>query len=202
MMTHRHLLPDEIDQLLDGEVGFGVAPLVAHVSECEECREALEEARVVVAELEALPRLAPDAVFAERVMSGVHVYVPWHAAAREAALATLRPLAPRSQPVRVLLGASALSVITIMTAGVVWLAGHLDAALFVANVQRTRVLQIVTAAGETLARTLFGPSTATALARGSSAVLFATVVMYALALLAAALVLRTVAVGRRRARSQ
>lgn len=197
-MTHRHLLPDEIDQLLDGEVGFGVAPLVAHVRECEECREALEEARVVVEELERLPRLVPEPAFADRVMSGVHVYVPWHAAAREAALSALRPLAPRSQPVRVLLGAAALSVFTIMTAAVVWVAGHLDGALFFANVQRTRVLQIVTAAGGSVARALFGAPTATALARGSSAVLFATVLMYALALLAAALVLRTVAVSRRR----
>ena len=26
-MNHRHLLPDEIDLLLDDEVGFGVTPL-------------------------------------------------------------------------------------------------------------------------------------------------------------------------------
>ena len=33
-MNHRHLLPDEIDLLLDDEVGFGVAPLKAHVRDC------------------------------------------------------------------------------------------------------------------------------------------------------------------------
>jgi len=63
---------------------------------------------------------------------------------------------------------------------------------------RERVLQIASAIGSAVATTLFGAPTATALARGSSAVLFATVLMYALALLAAALLLRTVAVSRRR----
>ena len=197
-MTHRHLLPDEIDQLLDGEVGFGVAPLVAHIRECDACRAALDEARVVVQELERLPRLTPAPAFADRVMAEVHVYVPWHAAARDAALVAVRPLAPRSQPVRVLLGAAALSVITLVTAASVWLFGHLDAALFFAGVVRQRVLQIGSAIGSSVATTLFGAPTATALAHGSSAVLFATVAMYALALLAAALLLRTVAVSRRR----
>jgi hypothetical protein len=197
-MTHRHLLPDEIDQLLDGEVGFGVAPLVAHVRECAECRAALDDARVVVDALERLPQIAPAPAFADRVMTGVHVYVPWHAAVRGAALTAVRPLAPRSQPVRVLLGAMALSVLAVVTGASVWLFGHLDAALFFAGVVRERVLQIGASVGSAVATTLFGASTATALARGSSAVLFATVLMYALALLAAALVLRTVAVSRRR----
>jgi hypothetical protein len=197
-MTHRHLLPDEIDQLLDGEVGFGVAPLAAHVRDCAECQAALDDARVVVDELERLPRLAPASAFADQVMTGVHVYVPWHAAAREAALATVRPLAPRSRPVRLLFGTMALSVAAIITGASVWLFGHLDAALFFAGVVRQRVVQIASTVGSAVATTLFGAPTATALARGSSAVLFATVFMYGLALLAAALVLRTVAVSRRR----
>jgi hypothetical protein len=171
---------------------------VAHVRECAECRAALEDARVVVAELERLPRIAPQPAFADRVMAGVHVYVPWHVAARDAALTAVRPLAPRSQPVRVLLGAATLSVAAIVTAASIWLFGHLDAALFFAGVVRERVLQIGSAIGSAVATTLFGAPTATALARGSSAVLFATVLMYALALLAAALLLRTVAVSRRR----
>ena len=37
-MNHRHLLPDEIDLLLDDEVGFGVAPLKAHIRDCADCR--------------------------------------------------------------------------------------------------------------------------------------------------------------------
>jgi hypothetical protein len=197
-MTHRHLLPDEIDQLLDGEVGFGVAPLVAHVRECAECRAALDDARVVVEALERLPRLAPASTFADRVMADVHVYVPWHAAARDSALAAVKPFAPRTKPIRVLLGAMTLSVAALLTVASVWLFGHLDGALFFAGVVRERVLQAGASIGEVVATTLFGAPTATALARGSSAVLVATVVMYALALLAAALLLRTVAVSRRR----
>ena len=46
-MKHRHLLPNEIDLLVDGEVGFGVAPLRAHVRECAECHAKLDEAREV-----------------------------------------------------------------------------------------------------------------------------------------------------------
>ena len=37
-MNHRHLLPAEIDLLLDEEVGFGVSPLRAHVQACADCR--------------------------------------------------------------------------------------------------------------------------------------------------------------------
>ena len=37
-LHHRHLRPDEIDLLLDGEDGFGVAPLRAHVESCSSCQ--------------------------------------------------------------------------------------------------------------------------------------------------------------------
>jgi hypothetical protein len=197
-MTHRHLLPDEIDQLLDGEVGFGVAPLQAHVRDCAECGAAVDDARVVVEALEGLPRLSPAPAFADRVMAEVHVYVPWHSAARQAVVAAVRPLAPRSQPVRVLLGATALSVAALLSAASVWLFGHLDAALFFAGVVRERLLQVASAVGGAVAATLFGAPTAAALARGSSIALFATVLMYAVALLVAAFLVRTVAVSHRR----
>ena len=49
-MEHRHLLPEEIDLLLDGEVGFGVQPLRAHVRGCDLCRRELEDARALVRE--------------------------------------------------------------------------------------------------------------------------------------------------------
>jgi hypothetical protein len=51
-MQERHLLPNEIDLLLDGEVGFGVSPLRAHVDDCATCRSRLADARVVVEALE------------------------------------------------------------------------------------------------------------------------------------------------------
>ena len=57
---NRHLLPEEIDLLIDGEAGFGVAPLKAHVRRCAECRGELEDARAVLAALDQLPHLAPS----------------------------------------------------------------------------------------------------------------------------------------------
>src|SRR3954454_20962096 len=82
-MNHRHLLPNEIDLLVDGEAGFGVAPLRAHIDECAECRAQFEDARIVVDALEALPHFAPDSRLADRVMSQVPVFVPAHVAARD-----------------------------------------------------------------------------------------------------------------------
>ena len=80
-MNHRHLLPDEIDQLLDDEVGFGAAPLKAHIAECDDCRGRLDDARAVTALIEKLPHLAPSHRFSERVMGEVQPFVPWHVAA-------------------------------------------------------------------------------------------------------------------------
>ena len=84
-MTHRHLLPDEIDALLDSEVGFGVAPLEAHLRECASCRADLEAGRRVVEAIEQLPRLAPTPLFGDHVMAQVNVYEPWYVAARDTA---------------------------------------------------------------------------------------------------------------------
>ena len=51
-MNHRHLLPDEIDQLVDSEAGFGIAPLKAHLRECADCHAEVEDARRLVSALE------------------------------------------------------------------------------------------------------------------------------------------------------
>ena len=68
-MNHRHLLPDEIDLLLDDdEVGFGVAPLKAHIRDCADCRARVDEARFVVEALEDIPHFAPSHRFADRVL--------------------------------------------------------------------------------------------------------------------------------------
>lgn len=121
-MNHRHLLPNEIDLLVDGEVGFGVAPLRAHVDECERCREELEEARSLVQMLEDLPHLAPSPLFAERLMTRVQVFEPWHVAA----LDTARRWLPRSRPMRALAAAGAVSVGSVMTLAAIFVAARLD----------------------------------------------------------------------------
>lgn len=121
-VNHRHLLPEEIDLLLDGEVGFGVQPLRAHARQCSECRARLDDARAVTAALEQLPHFTPPASFADGVMSRVHVFEPAHVAAAD----TIRRLVPRSHPTRVLLGALAASVGFVLTAASVLLITQLD----------------------------------------------------------------------------
>ena len=95
---NRHLLPEEIDLLIDGEAGFGVAPLKAHVRQCADCQSELETAQAVATELDLLPHFAPAPLFADRVMQQVQVFEPWHVAAGDA----LRRLVPQSAPARVL----------------------------------------------------------------------------------------------------
>ena len=125
-MEHRHLLPEEIDLLLDGEVGFGVAPLKSHIDKCAECRAELESARRFVAELEHLPHLAPSPLFAEKVMAQVQVIEPVHVAAAE----SVRRWLPESRPLRVLAGAAAVSVAVVLSVVSLWAVGNLEALVF------------------------------------------------------------------------
>jgi len=151
----RHLLPNEIDLLLDAEVGFGVTPLKAHVRTCDECRTSLEEARTVVTALEHLPHLAPSPLFANRLMSQVQVFVPWHVAALDSA----RRYVPRSQPVRYLVGALAASMALVMTSLSLWLVTRADMLVFFADLVASRTREfLVGAAGNVLAGTFGEPA--------------------------------------------
>lgn len=123
---NRHLLPAEIDLLLDGEVGFGTAPLKAHVRRCEECRSELDAARALVRRLEHLPRFAPSPAFANAVMARVQIYVPWYITAWD----RLRALVPQSRPARVLGGAGAVGVLTAITLLSLAVVTRLDALIF------------------------------------------------------------------------
>ncbi|MBI1808554.1 MAG: hypothetical protein HYR75_01545 [Gemmatimonadetes bacterium] len=125
-MQHRHLLPNEIDLLLDGEVGFGVAPLRAHVEGCAECAAKLDDARLVVDALDRLPHFAPSAKFTDAVLAQVQIVEPWHVALLDAATR----LVPKSRPMRVVMGATALTAATAMSASVMWLAVRADVAFY------------------------------------------------------------------------
>ena len=133
-MQHRHLLPNEIDLLLDGEVGFGVSPLRAHVDECEPCRARLADARVVVEALERLPHFAPSVRFADQVLAQVQIVEPWHVAAIDAA----RRLVPQSVPMRAVMAASATVVAAAVSASAVWLSFHADATVYALNLATDR----------------------------------------------------------------
>lgn len=125
-MTHRHLLPNEVDLLVDGEAGFGVAPLRAHVAECDECRARLDDAMIVVDALEALPHFAPDSRLADRVMSQVPVFVPAHVAARDSVFRWL----PSAGPARAAAAVIGTSIAGLLTLAMVWLASRGDAVVF------------------------------------------------------------------------
>jgi hypothetical protein len=154
-MNHRHLLPNEIDLLVDGEAGFGVAPLRAHVLECGECRERLDEARVVVEALEALPHFAPNARLAERVMAQVPVFVPAHVAARD----TVRRWMPRSAAARIAAVVIGTTVAGSLTLAMAWLvAVQGDAAVFIAGLLGERFRSAVSAAARSVAVALLGES--------------------------------------------
>jgi hypothetical protein len=158
-MNHRHLLPNEIDLLVDGEAGFGVAPLRAHIDECAECRVRLDDARIVVDALEALPHFAPDSRLADRVMSQVPVFVPAHVAARDSVSRWL----PQEGAARVAAAAIFTSVAGVLTLGLIWLATQGDAAVFMTGLLGDRLRGAVVGAARDLAVSLLGESALAAL---------------------------------------
>jgi len=164
-VKHRHLLPNEIDLLVDGEVGFGVAPLRAHLRECAECEAKVDEAREVAMALEELPHLAPSTLFSERVMSQVQVFEPWHVAARD----SLARLVPRSTPARaaaVVFGSGAAIVLASLS---VWIAGRLDILAFLSGTAVQRSREVITSLVEGVIGTAFGPA-ALSFVRGTGSV--------------------------------
>lgn len=121
-MQHRHLLPNEIDLLVDADTGFGVQPLREHVAACSDCRARLTEAQEVVSALSAVPLLSPRMGLADRVMSQVPVFVPWHVAARD----TIRDWMPATPVARVLAATLVAVVGTLVSGLTIWIATRDD----------------------------------------------------------------------------
>jgi hypothetical protein len=152
-VQHRHLLPNEIDLLVDGETGFGVQPLVEHVNGCRDCRARLDEAREVVTALSAMPLLAPRMGLADRVMAQVPVFVPWHVAARD----SLRQWVPNSPTTRAIAAVLVAAVGSLISGLTLWAAarGDLLSTLTVAVGEQARSSVADAAGGVVVA--LFGP---------------------------------------------
>jgi hypothetical protein len=153
-VNHRHLLPNEIDLLVDGEAGFGVAPLRAHLAECEECSERFEEAFFVAQALEELPHFAPDGRLADRVMVQVPVFVPAHVAVQD----SVRRWLPRSAGARAAALVAGTSMAGLFTLALLWLATRGDALLFMSGVLGDRMRTAVVSAARDLAVALLGES--------------------------------------------
>ena len=153
-MNHRHLLPNEIDLLVDGEAGFGVALLREHIDECGSCRERLDDARVVVDAIESLPHFYPDSRLADRVMLRVPVFVPAHIAARDSVARWL----PRAGPARMAAAAIFTSAAGLLSLSLIWLAAQGDAAVFVTELLGDRLRGMVVGAATDLVLSLLGES--------------------------------------------
>ncbi len=194
-MNHRHLLPEEIDLLLDGEEGFGVAPLRNHLDECAACTAEYRSLAAVVAGLESLPLHVPSPAFSQKVMTQVQVFEPWHVALRD----TLKRWAPSSAVGRVFAGATGGVVAVIMTFIGVWLVQRADAVLFLANLAVQRGREGLLAAAHTLTLSLFGDTAAAAIQGGGTLALVATVGAVGLGITGVAFGVKTLAtIGRRR----
>lgn len=190
-MEHRHLTPNEFDLLVDGEEGFGVAPLRAHVEQCEACRSELEAQQRLVNSLETLPHFSPSPLFAYRVMRDVQVFEPWHVAA----VNSVQRYVPRTRPARVLAAGLAGIAATTLTAGTLWLAGRLDAVAFVASVAAGRMRGVGVEAVNGFVSATLGP---TGFATGNTGVAVAATGFLAAAAVAAFGLRALAAVSRRR----
>jgi len=150
---HRHLLPNEIDLLLDEETGFGVQPLKEHVRTCPSCRSELQEAQAVAAALSALPPLAPRIGLADRVMAQVPVFVPWHVAARDSVIRWV-PTGPVARAAAALVIAVVGTVVTGLT---LWIATQGDMVAALTGVAGEGVRGTVSGALGELVVTMLGP---------------------------------------------
>jgi hypothetical protein len=196
-VNHRHLLPTEIDLLLDDEEGFGVAPLKAHVRACESCQARLEDARFVTDALEELPRFAPSHAFAELVMAQVPVFVPWHVAARD----SVRRFAPSSRPARVAALGLAAAAASVLTVGILWIATQTDLLVFAMGVAGSRLRELLAGAGRDALVALFGPQTLALVSQAGLAGLTLLVGGFLGAATAATFGLRAIALASSRRRS-
>lgn len=175
-MQHRHLLSNEIDLLLDGEAGFGVAPLRAHVDACADCRARLDEARVVADALERLPHLVPRTGFADRVLSRVQIVEPWHVAALNSA----RRFVPESRPLRVVALATMGLTSVAISASAVWIALSANLTVGSATIVTGRMRTALVAVIQQGLEAVLGASAAQALlASGSVAMAGAGVALLA-----------------------
>ena len=163
-MDHRHLLPNEIDLLVDGTASAGVAPWRAHLAECDDCRARYDELQIVSEAVEAVPHFVPRLRFADSVMAGVQVTEPWHVGVTESA----KRLVPTNRPMR-LLGLAGASIAAITISGTAaWLAFRGDLTGWVLDLVVDRGREGIASGASALASDALGSDGATTLATGGA----------------------------------
>ena len=191
---NRHLLPEEIDQLLDGEVGFGTAPLKQHVRTCAECRAELESARVLVDRLEGLPRFTVSPRFTDEVMSRVQLFVPWHVALAD----SLRGMVPTQRRWRTAAWTGVAALASLVLLAALWVVTRLDAVLFALELGVDRVRMAGAGALSNIVVSLFGDTAARALTSSGMVGFAVALLVMVLTAIAALGALRVVVAGARR----
>jgi hypothetical protein len=192
-VQHRHLLPNEIDLLVDEESGFGVQPLREHVRDCPDCRARLGEAKRVVAALAEVPLFAPRIGLADRVMSQVPVFVPWHVAARDAVTRWV----PTSPAARLLAAALVAMVGSVVTGLTLWVATRGDMLAILTGLVGEEARSAVTNAAADGVVALFGPQVVAAVQQVGSLGLVLAATGFLVASLATVLGLRRIAASSR-----
>jgi hypothetical protein len=196
-VNHRHLLPTEIDLLLDDEEGFGVAPLKAHVRSCPDCLARLEDARLVTDSIEELSQFAPSFSFADAVMAQAPVFVPWHVAARD----MVRQWVPESRPARAAALGLAASVASVLTVAILWIATRTDLLVFAMGIAGSRLRELVVNGGREAALAMFGSQTLSLVSQAGTIGMVLLFGGFLAAATAATFGLRTIAVASSKRRS-
>ena len=196
-MTERHLLPNEIDLLVDGDASSGPSPLRAHLAACDDCRARYDELHRVTVSVDSLPHFTPRLRFVDTVMAQVQVVEPWHVALAS----TAEHLIPTSRPMRALAGVGAVTAAVTITGTVVWLATRADLASWIFSVAAGLGRRTLVAGAGDVAANALGADATSALARGGLPLAALTAGSLALAALGAALLFRRLAASARATRS-
>ncbi len=193
----RHLLPDEIDQMVDGDAGFGVAPLRAHLAECAECTARVSGLTAVTDALDALPYHAPRIDFADNVLNRVQIIEPWYVALAD----TARGFIPRAQPMRALAAVGAGLGAVAVSGGAMWLSFQTGLAAWVFNVALDQGRENLLVGAGNVAGDVLGAGGAATLAQGGLPMLAIGAAVLAGSAIAAAAGFRRLASAARAKRS-
>ncbi|HJU76031.1 MAG TPA: hypothetical protein VJ717_19980 [Gemmatimonadaceae bacterium] len=196
-MEHRHLLPDEFEDLLDGDESEGTAALREHLDQCAECRAEFAKRSDLTRVLDGMPHHGPAPLFAYRVMSHVQVFEPWHVALRD----SVRRLIPRSHAARWVAGVTAAAVALAMTVAGVWIALNGEEAWLFAEVGVRRIRTGVLTSLRGVLESAFGRDAVSAIAGSGAAGAIVAISIVVAVILIAAIGFRVAALASRRRRS-
>lgn len=161
-MTDPHLLPNQLDLLVDGDAGPDAQPLWMHLQGCDECRTHYANAKRDADALESVPHFTPRLPFADHVMAKVQVNEPWHATLS----ADARRMVPTSGPVRSVAAAGAILTGLLFSALALWLALRWDLATWMLHLGLERAREAGAAVANAVVSEALGGTATAALARG------------------------------------